>query len=331
MSAITTLYNPFKSFKFDHTTCFLTGQELTSAAEQIQVFPLWMMRAFKLEDQPFKMLDENLVTYKSLTLPCSAEAALALEQMESAVERAFAEGYEAVKLLPPVTLFQWMVKILYGVVFNEIQAGIRQQAINGEEINFSQALVQKFRNLHAMLQSVLIPMEFEGSLPFSLKIFHVENAAETFNYRDEINTLVFSLRMNNFGIIACLQDNATNNIYHEDILAKVEGKVLHPVQFEELCARYFYSAYLFNRLPEYTYLPTPNMLYVEPMPLADMSMKPIFDFWTVKTYGQVLENFWKPWGFLLFEIIKNPDEPMSYLLDAEGEFIPKETIELPLG
>jgi hypothetical protein len=30
-----------------------------------------------------------------------------------------------------------------------------------------------------------------------------------------------------------------------------------------------------------------------------------------KTYGQVLENFWKNWGFLLLEIIKNPNEPMS--------------------
>ncbi len=331
MSAITTLYNPFKTFKFDNETCFLTGEPLQSRDEQIQVFPVWMMQAFKLEEQPFKMLDENIVTYKSLKLPCSTDAALALEQMESAVERAFAEGYDAVKALPPITLFQWMVKIVYGVVFNEIQAGIRQQALNGEEINFSQALVQKFRNLHAMLQSVLIPMEFEGALPFSLKVFPVENAPETFNYRDEINTLVFSLRMNNFGIIACLQDNATNNIYHEDILAQIGEQQLHPVQFEEICARYFYSAYLFNRLPEYTYLPTPKMLYVEPMPLADMSMKPIFDFWTVKTYGQVLENFWKPWGFLLFEIIKNPDFPMSFIQDEEGNYIPKSHIDLPLN
>jgi hypothetical protein len=56
------------------------------------------------------------------------------------------------------------------------------------------------------------------------------------------------------------------------------------------------------------------------MPLADMSMKPIFDHWQNKTYGQVLENFWKPWGLTLFEIIKNPEHPISFLVDETGAF-----------
>ncbi|WP_270089419.1 hypothetical protein [Sphingobacterium sp. SYP-B4668] len=325
----TTLYNPFKAFKFDNATCFLTGQALVSTDEQIQVFPIWMMRAFDLEDKPFKMLDESVVTYKSLKLPCSVDAALAIEKMESEVERAFAEGYAAVKELSPVVLFQWMAKIVYGVVFNEIQSGIRQQVLSGEEMNFSQVLVQKFKNLHAMLQSLLIPMEFENTLPFSLVVVPVDNPEQTFIYRDEINTLIFSLRMNDFGLISCLQDNATNNIYHEDSLALVKGQTLHPIQFEELAARYFYSSYLFNRLPEYTYLQTPHKVYIEPMPLADMSMKPIFDHWQVKTYGQVLENFWKPWGFILFEIIKNPEQPMSFIQDEDGQFIPNSQLDLP--
>jgi len=327
----TTLYNPFKTFKFDNETCFLTGQTLVSADQQIQVFPVWMMRAFDLEDKPFKMLDESVVTYKSLKLPCSAEAALAIEKMDSEVERAFAEGYAAVKQLPPVVLFQWMAKIVYGVVFNEIQSGIRQQMLSGEEMNFSQVLVQKFKNLHAMLQSLLVPMEFENTLPFSLIVVPVDNPEQTFIYRDEINTLIFSLRMNDFGLLSCLQDNATNNIYHEDALVLVSGHTLHPIQFEELAARYFYSSYLFNRLPEYTYLHTPDKVYVEPMPLADMSMKPIFDHWQAKTYGQVLENFWKPWGFILFEIIKNPEQPMSFINDEQGQFIPSIQLDLPLS
>ena len=79
----TSLYNPFKTFKFENKTCFLTGKDLSSVDEQIQVFPVWMMRAFDLEEKPFKMLDESIVTYKSLKLPCSADAALAIEKMES--------------------------------------------------------------------------------------------------------------------------------------------------------------------------------------------------------------------------------------------------------
>lgn len=322
------LYNPFLDFKFDKQNCFLTGSPLVSSDEQIQVFPLWMMRAFDLEDKPFKMLDENIVTYKSLQLPCSLAAAAALSKVEEQVEAAMEQGFQAVSALPQEVLFQWVAKILYGVVYNEIQAGVRQAVLTGEDINFSQALVHKFRNLHAMLQSVILPMEFEHKNPFTVLVLPVENPENTFNYRDEINTLVFSLRMKDFAVIATLQDNGTHAIYHEDILAKVEGKRLHPIQFEEICARYFYSAYLFNRLPEYTFMETPQKVYVEPMPLNDWTLKPIFDNWQAKTYGQVLENFWKPWGYTLFEIIKDPENPMSFILDNEGNFREENTLPL---
>jgi len=325
----TKLYNPFLDFKFDNKTCFLTGQELQSPDEQIQVFPVWMMRAFDLEEKPFKMLDESFLTYKQLQLPSSVSTALAFENVERQVEQAMGQGFDAVKKLDEITLFQWVSKILYGVVFNEIQVGIRQALLSGEPMNFSQALVHKFRNLHAMLQSIVVPMEFEHKNPFSIQVFSVENAPETFLYRDEINTLVFSLRMNDFAIIATLQDNGTHSIYHEEALEKVVEHKLHPIQFEEICARYFYSAYLFNRLPEYTYMETPQKVYVEPMPLNDFTLKPIFDSWAVKTYGQVLENFWKPWGYLLFEIIKNPETPMSFLTDEQQNFLEK--IDLPLN
>lgn len=323
----TKLYNPFIDFKFDNKTCFLTGQSLQSDDERIQVFPVWMMRAFDLEEKPFKMLDESFLTYKKLQLPCSADAALAFEKIENTVEQAMTEGFVAVKELDQLTLFQWVAKILYGVVFSEIQVGIRQAVLSGEEMNFSQALVHKFRNLHAMLQSLIVPMEFEHKNPFTIQVLPVDNAPDTFLYRDEINTLIFSLRMKDFAIIATLQDNGTHAIYHEEVLKAVAGRILHPIQFEEICARYFYSAYLFNRLPEYTYMETPHKVFVEPMPLNDFTLKPIFDNWAVKTYGQVLENFWKPWGYVLFEIIKDPENPMSFILDKEGSF--RESIDLP--
>lgn len=328
--AQTILYDPFEAFRFDNDTCFLSGEPLQSGDETVQVFPLWLMRSYGLEEKPFKLLDERISTYSQLKLPCAAATAVRLGELEAEVEAAFKEGYAAVSQLDPLILFQWAGKLVYGVIFNEIQAGIRQQQLSGEAMNFSQVLVHKFKNLHTMLQSILRPMQFDGNPPFSVVVTEVANPAETFSYRDEINTLVFSLRMKDFGVIVCMQDNGTNTNYHRDYLEKIAGQPLHPIQFEELCARYFYSAYLFNRLPEYTILPAGGQTYIEPMPLMDMSMKPIFDQWQVKVFGQVLENFWKPWGFTLFEIIKDPEHPMSYLLDMDGVFIHMDRIDLPL-
>jgi hypothetical protein len=324
------LYNPFNKFAFDNKTCFLSGEALTNPITY-PVFPEWIINGFGLKGQSFKMLDESYKTYEQITVPCSPEVKKLLDQLDSEVANAFHKGFEEVNSLNKTRLFQWISTWVYGIIFNEIQSGIKQQALANEPINFSQALVQKFSNLHKMMQSILYPTEFETVSPFSIFIFPVNNIEDFFNYRDEINTLVFSLRMNDFGMIVSLQDNETSKKYHSEILEKIEGKVLHPIQFEEICARFFYSAYLFNRLPDYTIMQTPEKIFIEPMPLIGVNSRPIFDHWQAKTYGQVLENFWKPWGYTLFEIIKDPENPMSFIQNEKDEFIEASAIELPLA
>ena len=288
------------------------------------------MSSYELEDKPFKLLDESMATYKDLKLPCAAQVNEQwLEPLESEIAAAFNIGYEALKELDEVKLFQWAGKLLYGIIFNELQSGIKQQHAQGEEFNISQSIIHKFSNLHLMLQSINQPIYFEDFKPFSLFLFKVENNEKEFGYRDEINTLTFALRIRDFGLVICLQDNGANRIYHRAVLEKIENKLLHPIQFEEFSGRVFYSAYLFNRLPEYNVLPVDDDIFIEGMPLRGISSKPLFDNWNNKTYGQVLESFWKNWGFLLLEIIKNPEEPMSFLFDAKGKFINADSIGLP--
>jgi len=324
------LYKPFERLNFSKQFCFLSGEKLQSAEEEITVFPLWLMQEYDLQDKPFKLLDESMSTYSDMKLPCSGKIyEQAIEPLEDEIRTAFLAGYDSVKQLPELRLFQWIAKMVYGILFNEIRIGMMQQKAKNEEFILSQSLIHKFSNLHLMLQSVNQPVIFEGNNPWSIRIFKLESSKDLFNYRDEINTLTFSLAMKNFGIIACLQDNGTNAIYHKEILSKLSGKSVHPAQLEEVFARFFYSNYLFNRLPEYTVMPTEDAIYIEAMPLRGMSNKPLFDFWQNKTYAQVLENFWKPWGILLFEILKDPENPLTYLLNKNMEFIPAESVDLP--
>lgn len=324
------LYKPFEKLNFSKQHCFLSGESLQSPEEEIAVFPVWLMQEYKLEDQPFKLLDESMSTYKDMKLPCSNHTyEFGIEPLEDEIRLAFLKGYDSVINIPETRLFQWIGKMIYGILFNEIRIGIRQQKANNEEFVFSQSLIHKFGNLHYMLQSLIRPIVFEGNLPWTIHIFRIDSSQDLFNYRDEINTLTFSLGMKDFGIIACLQDNGTNGLYHKDLLNKIGKQPLHPIQFEEVCGKFFYSNYLFNRLPEYTLMPTDDAIYIEPMPLRGMSNKPLFDLWQNKVYGQVLENFWKPWGLLLFEIIKDPEQPLSFLLDKDENFKAASTVALP--
>ena len=315
------LYNPFPKLNFNRNTCFLSGEKTNSPQEEITVFPQWLLDKFQLNQKAFKMLDDRSTSYQDLKIPCAAWVKKnAIEPLEEEIHIAFSSGYEAVKELPSIKLFHWISRIVYGIIYNEIRTGLRQQQTGAELFQLAQGLILKFGNLNLMMQSLIKPVEFDDNKPWSIQVLKVENSIETFNYRDEINTLTFSLGMNDFGIIACLQDHGTNAIYHAETLKKIGEQVLKPIQFEELIARFYYSNYLFNRLPDYSILPTQDKVYIEAMPLRGMSNKPLFDNWLIKPYAQVLENFWKPWGLTLFEIIKDPENPLSFLLDEEGNF-----------
>ncbi|MBS1503528.1 MAG: hypothetical protein JST32_15780, partial [Bacteroidetes bacterium] len=127
------IYYPFKSFNFSNRTCFLSGQQLSSEEERIPVFPSWLMNRYSLESQPFKLLDENISTYKELQVPCSASInEQFLESLEAEIAAAFDKGHDAVKQMDEVRLFQWAGKLLYGIIFNEMQAGIKQQHYQGQ-------------------------------------------------------------------------------------------------------------------------------------------------------------------------------------------------------
>ena len=326
---INPVYRPFEQLKFDEQICFLSGKK-TQASDKLNVFPDWLMQDHKLKDKPFKLLDESIITYTDIEVSCSPYILPEINELEITIKNAFRAGYQDVKELSQIELFQWIAKLVYGVIYYEIRAGINNKALNVGLMDFSQSLLHKFGNLHLMLQSLIRPVVFEGLSPWTIVVFPVRNPDDTFIYRDETNTLTFSLRMKDFGIIACLQDNNATYTEHREILEKVKGKTLHPIQFEELCGRFFYSAYLFNRLPQYTVLPTDEAIYIEAMPLSGISNKPLFDVWQNKTYAQVLENFWKEWGFTRLEINKDPERPMSFLTDENDQFRSPEDIDTDL-
>lgn len=325
------LYHPFKKMRFDSSHCFLSGEALPKDQAPLPVFANWLTESYQLKDMAFKMLDESMLSYADIILPCSDSVKEKLSILEQSIQSAFENGYQAVKVLDKDLLFLWVAKTVYGVIFKEIQVAIKQQNTYAEGFNMSQGLIHKFGMLHSMLQKVNNDVIFEDFKPYSLFVCPVKNAENEFAYRDEINTLSFSLRMKNFGILISLQDNGANKKYHEELWSKIDGRKLHPIQFEEFCAKLYYSAYLFNRLPEYHIIPTEDQIFIEAMPLQGMNAKPIFDDWNFKTYGQVVENFWKRWGFLLLEIIKNPEKPVSYLLDDSGEFKLADNIDLALS
>ena len=309
-----TVYEPFKNFDFNYKNCFLSGDIFPAPVVDTNVLPDWLLAVANYTgEERIKLLDESVRSYNTLKVPVSTEIQENfIQPLEDKISNAFSIGYEAVSQLPEEDLFKWIGKFMYSLIYIEMNAAIKLQQLSGDGMNMSQGLMHKFGHLNTMVQSVYRDVVYEGFTPWSIVVVPLAEANHYFSFRDEINTLTFSLKLKDFGIIACLQDNGTNKKFHSEILDSIAGKALSEQQYEELCARFFYSAYLFNRLPEYHVMAVEGSVYVEAMPLKGVFNKPLFDIWQHKTYAQVLENFWKPWGQTLFEIIKNPRAPISF-------------------
>lgn len=310
------LYNPFKKHNFSPQTCFLTGEDSPSEEEEIFVFAEWVMDRYSLRDKTFKMLEGSNLQYQDIKIPCSTNVIKnAIDPLEKEIEKAFTAGYDAVVKVPEERLFQWMAKLMYGVLYNDISIEKRKFALKGEEFVVPPFLQERFEKLHMLLQSLVVPMDLNTPKLWSIQVFKIKISKDIFNYKDETTNLNFSLGMNDFGIVACLQDNGAVGIDQKEITDKFSEKTLHPVQFEELCARFIYANYLLNKYAEYTIQSTEEKVIVESTPLAGTITKSLFNRWDDDMFAQVLSVYWKPWGITKDEIITFGNSPVSYLED----------------
>ena len=324
------LYYPFQELDFSPQKCFLTGRNIESDEEQIFVFPEWIMDRYSLRDKTLKMLEGSVLSHKNMRIPCHSNVIKeAIDPLEREIESAFTIGYDAVIKVPEERLFQWMAKIMLGVLYNDIGLEKRKFDLEGEKFTLPAFLQERFEKLHLILQSLVVPMEFKGTKLWSIKVFKIKISKDVFNYKDDSTNLNFSLGMHDFGIVACLQDNGAIAIHERGIVGKFLNKTLHPVQFEEICARFIYTNYLINIYAEYTIKSTEDNVVLESAPLSGTNNTPLFDRWDDDMFAQVLSLYWKPWGITKDEIITLGNSPISYLENNDTyEIVEPESIKL---
>lgn len=332
LQMLTSLFNPIENLYLEDKTCFLSGTELNGEKETISVFPEWIMDRFSLWDTTFTMMDNvTMIKYRDLRLPCSPRVKSILCDLDGEIQSAFEQGFDALKKIPEERLFQWMGKILYGVLYNDlIVEGNRTKRFGGgKEFELSPVLKKRFSLFHLMLQSLVTPVVFKGAKPWSIVVVKVKYSKDIFNYRDDAISLNFSLGVNGFGIIACLQDNGAVVEHEKSLLEKIGEQTLHPVQFEELRARFLYANYLLKHRAQYNIQTSGETLVVE----TELPSKPndqLFAAWNGNTFGQLLAGYWTAWGLTSNNVFSLPGVPVSFLEnDYTQEFIDPDSIKLP--
>lgn len=324
------LYNPFGTLHFENSTCFLSGDDIAEN-EVMNVFPEWILERFNYRDKVFEMMDTiTQTTYGKLTLPCSKRVKAAFEQLDDEIKLAFDGGFEAVNALDKQKLFFFTGRMVYGVLYHEMLLEKKKSEEKGIEFELSEILTDRFSYFHLMLQSLISPVYFTENKSWSIFVVKLKYSEEVFNYRDDAINLIFTLGINGFGIISILQDNGVLKNEYNEIISKAHTHILHPIQFEELCARFLYANYLLQYQRKFDIKGDGNSITVDALSIVQEGSKPVFRPWNQKTFGQVLHDYWTPWGFTEKEIFGSQDMPVSFLENNyTHELIDPESINLP--
>ena len=319
------LFNPFQDLVLNEHFCFLSG-DLTT--KNMSVFPEWLMDHFKFGDEKIEMMDKaKSYKYSDLKLPCTFEVKEAFDALDVKVQAAYKNGFEGMAALDQELLFQWTSRMVYGLLYYEMIYEKDRTLAKGEEFELSNTLKKRFGYFHLMLQSVIKPISFVGKKPWSIAVFPLKYTSDIFSYRDDPINLMFSFGVNGFGFIACLQDNGVIGEKQKEVLDKMKGHVLHPIQFEELFARFHYSDYILQYTPEYKIKDENNRITIE---IETTGKEPIFGLWNNDIFSQLLSNYWQVYGIEKEEILRFQKPPISFIENPyTKDFIKPESIDLP--
>ncbi|GAA4311129.1 hypothetical protein [Nibribacter koreensis] len=318
------LFDPFEKMQFGYRTCFLCGNTITQ--DQVtQVFPEWLMQEYDITERPLQMLDQSVVQFKDLQVPCCRRCQTQyIQPLEEQVQAAAQQGVAGLRALEPKLLFQWLGKMFYGTLINEL---IKEQdpLIKPEyAVSEQPKMLMKFQSFFKVLQSLRVPMTFADFLPGSIFVVDVDAAAEPsrFEFRDDLTTMMISLRLDNAMIVCCLLDNELLKRAMRRVWAEVEPRKLQPIQAAEFSARVFYGAYLLNVIPDYLprqAKPQDEVLVMDS--LIDDVTDVIFNPWENSAYAKMLALSWARWGVTQADILKDPEAPISMLFTPAGEFV----------
>ncbi|MDO5655303.1 MAG: hypothetical protein Q4G27_04105 [Flavobacteriaceae bacterium] len=322
------LYNPFAEMIFDRNFCFLTGK---LCYDSVSVFPEWLLQHFDLADETFQLMEkEYSMAYKDMRLPCTLEVKQAFDALEDKFITAYNNGFEGISALDDEVIFQWAGKIVYGIIYHELTYERGRVEKTRRNFELSQALIRRFELFHLMLQSVVAPVKFKGNKPWSLVIFPLKYSADIFSYRDDMINLLFTMGVNNFGFIIHFQDNGAIAAKENVLLQQLQGHVLHPVQYEELYARFHYSDYILQYEPKYEIDFIDDQVIIESLPMIPNEDLPLFGRWDNSLFAQLLANYWEVYGLEGEEIMPQQKPLLSFLQNPYTlDFILPENINLP--
>jgi len=312
------LINRLHLQEFNQTTCFLCARSLeTLESTDEHVIPRWAQKRYNLWDQKLTLLNNTFISYRQLTVPCCKECnTYRLQPIEVSMADAVLKGPHAVRDLGLETLFLWLGKIFYGILYRELFLLFDRSANNSITIATPEML-QQYETHVLFLQQARESIKLVDFCPGSFFVFRTQNLKRPeyqWDFCDNIETMFIGIRMGEVGVIGILQDGGAQQYFDEEYKDLLDHP-LHPIQFRELCAHFSYRSTLATRTPKYfTIEGKPHQTYQ--LPLGGFSVKPLFEGWDPATYAKFLSQYT---GAPYERVFEPPDKVKTILRDEAGK------------
>ena len=268
-----------------------------STGQGEHVIPKWLQRKFSLRDERIGLLNQTLISYRQLTIPCcdrcNNEFLSDIEQeVQSIVNRGdiFSDSEQ-------LTIARWMAKILVGILVKETALLLDRK--NPSLGNIVPAhWIEDLHHGHLVLQSARKPTIFNclhSPFPFSTYWYRIKYEEEEPQFDLSTNILgqSIAMRMGRLGTIFVNDGGLQMEIDPKGPFALL-GAEISPIQFSELYSRVHYKSSL--RRATHLYLNSEddtkfvfNQLNVQPyrnVYLPDGKMK-IFEQWDEESFSYI--------------------------------------------
>lgn len=304
--------------KLDQKHCFLCDNLLNkSNYTDEHIFPKWLLRKYNLWKQTLNFPNGEATQYDEIRIPCCDKCNNILSKLERIIKTASDVGYKTFVKLSEQIIYLWLIKIFYELLYLDLKYSTTSNDI--QRINTDKGVLENYRMCLLTLNSVKTKTMFTKPYPWSIFIFNLQqynDKNKNFDYKDNIPTLSIAIRMGDIGIIACLQDNNTQERMFGNYFKKIRKILLHPVQFIELISKIFYKEQLRNRIPDYIVVEGKEGVEVISIPLGGLSNKPIYNTWKQKDYAKILGQYLKR---DYKDLYVPPNKVYSWLYNEKGK------------
>ncbi|HVG33125.1 MAG TPA: hypothetical protein VM911_08595 [Pyrinomonadaceae bacterium] len=224
--------------------CFLCGLDRPLTVTDEDVVPNWIQRRFEINSERFVIANLTTIKNQQIKIPaCSECNNIYLGRIESRIASSSALGLDSFKTVRQNTLFVWLAKIFYGLVYKQAMLTDHTRPHSRTTV-FTGAHVNNLQHIHNFLQVARERAIFKNFFPASIFLFktlYADDPKFQFHMVYCLETRLITIIMKDIGIVATLDDCGIMKQLSDSRHKKLSEATLHPYQVMEFAGRTSYA------------------------------------------------------------------------------------------